>query len=206
VAALLKAMGAAVRSASSVHISGTIQQGSKTVGANFGMTRSGEFSGQVSENGAVLTMLATHGHTYLKLTPDFLRVAQLPASTCSRVCGKYVAYPAAQAQQLFGHQSMASLTHSLADTSPRGVKLLGAVSIAGQLAWLLQDSAESSLYIAAHGKPYVLRAVGPPPGDETLSLTQWNAVRIPGLPPASKVVPLSQLVRSYGWPDSWFWL
>jgi hypothetical protein len=46
VAVLLREMSATLRTAGSVHISGTIQQGSKTEGVNFGVTRSGEFSGR----------------------------------------------------------------------------------------------------------------------------------------------------------------
>jgi hypothetical protein len=87
------------------------------------------------------------------------------------------------------------MTHSITSTPAGEVKLLGAVTIAGQPAWLLQDSHENSVYVAAHGTPYVLRAVGPPPGKDSADLTQWNAVRIPGRPPASQVVSLSQLMR-----------
>jgi hypothetical protein len=193
VAGLLGQMSAAVRAARSVHISGTIQQGGKTLGLNFGLTRSGEYSGQFSQNGAVFTVLATHGHIYLKLTPAFLRIAHLPATACSRFCGKYLRVPAARAHKLFPRVSMAALTRSMTSAPARQVKLLGAVTVAGQLAWLLQDSHEASLYVAAHGKPYVLRAVGPPPGDDSANLTQWNAVRIPGPPPASQVVHPGQL-------------
>lgn len=195
VAVLLRETSAALRAAGSVHITGTIQQGGKTLGLNLGVTRSGEFSGQISENGVVLTVLATHGHSYLKLSPAFVRVAHLPAAVCSRFCGKYLEYPAARARVLFAHLSMASMTHSMTSTPAREVTLLGAVTIAGQPAWLLQDSREESLYVAAHGKPYILRAVGPPPGEDSANLTQWNAVRIPGPPPASQVVNLSQLTR-----------
>jgi hypothetical protein len=195
VAVLLREMSAALRTASSVHISGTIQQGSKTEGVNFGITRSGEFSGQITENGAVITVLSTHGHTYLKLNTAFVRIAHLPATVCSQFCGKYLEYPAARAHVLFAHLTMGSMTHSITSTQAREVKLLGAVTVAGQLAWLLQDSHENSVYVAAHGKPYVLRAVGPPPGEDSANLTQWNAVRIPGRPSASQVVSLSQLMR-----------
>jgi hypothetical protein len=172
---LLREMSAALRAASSVHLSGTIQQGGKAVGVNFGITRSGEFSGQVSENGAGFTVLATHGHSYLKLSPAFLRIARLPVTVCSQFCGKYLEYPANRAHELFANLNMASMTHSMTSTPAREVKLLGAVTIAGQLAWLLQDSQENSLYVAAHGKPYVLREVGPPPGEDSVNLTQWNA-------------------------------
>jgi hypothetical protein len=145
VAVLLREMSTALPTASSVHISGTIQQGSKTIGVNFGITRSGEFSGQITENGAVITVLSTHGHTYLKLNAALARVAHLPATVCSQFCGKYLEYPAARAHVLFAHLNMASMTHSITSTQAHEVKLLGAVTVAGQPAWLLQDSHENSV-------------------------------------------------------------
>jgi hypothetical protein len=73
--------------------------------------------------------------------------------------------------------------------------LLGTVSLGGQLAWLLQDSHATSIYVAAQGKPYVLREVSGPPGKDSVDLSHWNAVRIPGPPPAGQIVDLSQLTR-----------
>jgi hypothetical protein len=188
-------MSAALRAASGVHLSGAIQSGGKTLGVSVSIARSGGVWGQISENGAAVTVLATHGHSYLKISPAFLQISHLPATACSRFCGKYLEYSAAVSHQLLTGLSMASLTHSLTRAPAREVKYLGAVNIDGQLAWLLQDSHEDTLYIAAHGRPYVLREVAPPPSEDTANLTQWNAVRIPGPPPASKVVTLSQLTQ-----------
>lgn len=195
VAVLLREMSATLRAASSVHITGTVVQDGKTTGVNLGLTRSGELSGQISESGAVVTVLAMHGHTYLKLSAAFLRVAHLPATACRLYCGKYLEAPAAESHVLLGHVDMASLTHSLITTPVHEVTLLGAVSLGGQLAWLLQDSHETSIYVAAQGKPYVLRQVSAPPGQDSVNLSQWNAVRIPGPPPASQIVNPSQLTR-----------
>lgn len=194
VAVLLRHMSAALRAASSVHISGTIQQGGKTLGVNLGVTRSGEISGQISENGAAVTVLATHGFTYLQLSPAFLRIAHLPATLCSLACGKYLKTATAKSQPLVGHLTMASMTGALARTTAREVKFLGAVTIGGQPAWLLENSHGVSVYVAAHGKPYILREVLAP-GQGSVDLTQWNAVRIPGPPRPSQVVNLSQLTR-----------
>ena len=191
VAALLARVRATLGAARSVHISGTIRQAGKTVSVNLAITRSGELSGQISQDGAVITVLATHGRTYLKLTPAFLRIAHLPATICSLFCGKYLESPAAR--PLSG-LNLASMTHSLASTPAHEVKFLGAVTTGGQPAWLLQDSHGDSIYVAARGKPYVLREVAPP-GQGSVNLTQWNAVRIPGPPPASRVVTPSQLTR-----------
>jgi hypothetical protein len=194
VAVLLRETSTALRAASSVHISGTLQQGGKTLGLNLGITRSGEFSGQISENGAAVSVLATHGHTYLKLNAAFLRIAHLPATACSRFCGKYLEYSRAQSRQLFSGLSLASMTRSVSRTPARKVKYLGAVTVGGQPAWLLEDSHGNSVYVAAHGKPYPVREVVAPPAEGSVNLTQWNAVRIPGPPPASQVVHLSQLM------------
>jgi hypothetical protein len=193
VAALLRQMSAAMRAASGVHIGGAIQSGGKTLGVNISIARSGGAWGQISVNGAAVTVLVTHGHGYLKISPAFLQISHLPAAACSRFCGKYLEYRAAISRRLLTGLSMASMTHSLTREPAREVKYLGAVTIGGQLAWLLQDSHEDSLYIAAHGRPYVLREVAPPPGEDSADLTQWNAVRIPGPPPASQVVKLNQL-------------
>jgi hypothetical protein len=83
----------------------------------------------------------------------------------------------------------------LTSTPAREVTLLGAVSVGGEPAWLLQDSHDNSIYLAAHGGPYILREVSAPPGEESVNLTQWNAVRIPGPLPASQIVRPSQLTR-----------
>ncbi len=194
VAGLLAGTLAALRAARSVHVGGTIRQGGKTASVNLAITRSGELSGQISLNGAVITVLSTHGHAYLKLSPAFLRIAHLPASVCSRYCGKYLESPAVRSHVVFPGVNLASLTKFLATTPTRGFKYLGAVTTGGQPAWLLQDSHGNSVFIAARGKPYVLREVAPP-GGSSLNLTRWNGVRIPGPPPASQVVNLSQLTR-----------
>ena len=99
-----------------------------------------------------------------------------------------------QAHALVANLNMISITRAMLSTLARRVKLLGTVTVAGQLAWLLQDSQENSLYVAVRGKPYILRAVGPPPGKDSVNLTQWNAVRLPDPPPASQVVQPGQLL------------
>jgi hypothetical protein len=192
VGVLLREMSAAVQAASSVHISGVVHQGGKTLGLNLGITRSGEWSGQVSENGALFTVLTTRSRTYLKVNTAFLRKAHLPYGLCSTFCGKYLKYSAAQSRKLFPRLNLSSLLDSLTRTQASKVKYVGAVTTGGQLAWLLQDSQGNSLYLAAHGKPYVLRGVGTR-GQGSVNLTQWNAVRIPGPPPASQVVTPRQL-------------
>ena len=193
VAVLLRRMKAALRAASSVHLSGSIQQGAKTLTVNLSLTRSGEISGQVSENGVVLTVLATHGQGFVKVTAAFLAIAHLPATACARFCGKYLELSAPQSREMLTGLNMASMTQSMTSVQPSKIKYLGAVRIAGQLAWLLQDPNGNSIYVAAKGTPDILRVAAAPPSMDSANLTQWNAVQIPGPPPPSQVVHHSQL-------------
>jgi hypothetical protein len=197
VAVLLRQTGAAIRAASSVHISGTVPQAGKTVGVNLAVTRSGALSGQISENGAAITVLATHGHTYLKLSAEFLKLSRLPAAVCTLFCGKYLEATTTQSQALLNGLSMGSLmdsiTQFIASTPARPISYVGTGTVDGEPTWLLQDSYEDLVYVASHGKPYILRVVAAQPSAGTLSLTQWDAAPIPGPPPTSQVVKLSQL-------------
>lgn len=196
VAVVVRDTGATLRAATSVHLSGTVQDGGKTLAVNLGMTRSGQTSGQMSEDGAVLTVLATQGHAYVKLNAAFLKLSQLPASACSLFCGRYLELTPAQSQALLNGLNMTGLLNSLipyiAGTPAHAVSYQGTVSVGGTLAWLLVSNG-TSVFVAARGKPYVLRVVAPQPGEGALNFTQWDAVRIPGPPPAGQVVHLSQL-------------
>lgn len=193
---VLRDMSAALHAATSVHLSGMVHEGGKTLGVNLGMTRSGQISGQVSEDGAVVTVLATQGHAYVKLNAAFLKLSQLPASACSLFCGKFLELTAVQSHALLSGLNMtsfvASLTHSITGTPAHAVSYQGTVSVGGTPAWLLVSNG-SSAFVAARGKPYILRVVAPQSAGGTLNLTQWNAVPIPGPPPASQVANLSQL-------------
>jgi hypothetical protein len=62
-----------------------------------------------------------------------------------------------------------------------------------QPAWLLMDRGGNLAYIDLHGRPYLLRVVEAQPSAGAVSLTQWDAVQIPGPPPPSQIVSVSQL-------------
>lgn len=195
-AVLIREMSAAMRTATSVHLNGTVQYGGKTLGLNMAMTRSGGLSGQFLEGGGEFVILVTGGRVYLKLNAAFMKAARLPAAMCGLFCGKYLQLPPVRSQALLNGLSMtrliASFIGSIASTAPRAVRYLGTGSVAGTPAWLLVSEG-SSVFVAARGKPYPLRVVAPQPGEGAVDFTQWNTVRIPGPPPASQVVSLSQL-------------
>ena len=192
--ALVQRANAAMQGAKSVHLSGTVKQGSQTLGLNLSMTRSGEMSGQFSEGGAAFTVLSTQGSTYMKLSGAFLRFSHLPSAACTLFCGKYLKVTAAQSHNLVGGLSMSNFTASMAKGSPH-VRNAGTATVNGQQAWVLHVSDGSTAYVASQGKPYLLRIVAGHAASGVLNLSQWNAVTIPGPPPANQVVNLSQLMH-----------
>jgi hypothetical protein len=181
---------AAFKAAKSVHVIGTIGEQGKHYTLNLSMTRAGGLSGQMAQAGAGFALLSTHGSTYIKMSHAFLQYLKLPAAACALMCGKYFKLTPAQASQLTGDISMSSLFRAL--HSPPPLRYGGTATINGQAAWVLRGS-RGAAYVAAHGTPYLLRLIVPHQGQ--LNFAQWNAVTIPGPPPASQVVDLSQLQR-----------
>lgn len=182
----------AVRDASSVHIDGTVNQASRSIGMNLSLTRSGQFSGQMSADGAGFTVLSTQGGIYIKVTDAFLKYLKLPATACNLVCGKYLKTTPSQASSLVGQLSMSALFGKLSSASPPKLSYAGTATVNGQTTWKYHSSDGGTVYVAAHGKPYPVQLAAPSNRGK-LTFSKWNSVTIPGPPPASQVVDLNQL-------------
>jgi len=195
-AVLLKDMAAAMRQASSVHLSGTAVQNGQKLSLNLSMTRSGGVSGQVNQDGDEVTILSTGGTSYVRVNAAILRSAHAPAAACKLFCGKYLKTTTAQSPGL-GGLSMSSLmgpmSRSITGTSAAKVTFGGTTVLGGVPVWVIQESGQGTAFVAARGPHYLLRVVSSQQSGGTASFTQWNTVRIPGPPPASQVVNLNQL-------------
>jgi hypothetical protein len=176
--------------ASSVHLSAHVLQGNTLAGLNMSLTRSGEISGQISVNKAPVTILATQGQTYIKLTAAALKAEGLPAAACSLMCGKYLKLPANQAKSMLSGISWSQFVGNT-NTSPNW-SYVKTVTVNGQPAWQMSIPVKGTAYIAARGQPYPLRLTQ---GSNRADFTQWNSVTIPSPPPASQVVDLSQVLH-----------
>lgn len=191
---LLKGVAAALRNATSVRLSGSARDRGKRLRLALGLTRSGGSSGQISENGADITVLITGGRAYVRLNAAFLRLNHAPASACKLVCGKYVrtSAHAPGLADLSMSGFITQMTRSITHTPAGKVTFGGTISYRGELAWVLQSGHEQgTALVAARGRPYLLQIMQP--GQGTLSFTQWDAVRIPGPPPASQILNPSQV-------------
>ncbi len=187
-------MKTALIEATSVHLAGNLRSNGTAVGLDVSMNRSGAFTGSIDNEGTRLELVDTGKHVYVKVTSAFLKLSGAEASACQRACGKFVAAPAGLAKSIGGDLTMEKLLGNVRQALPSYVKA-GMTTITGQQALVLRGSDGSTLYVAATGTRYLLRAVAPKPDNAgALNFNEWNAVAAITAPPASEVISTSQLV------------
>ena len=192
VSQLVTQMKTAVQKADSAHLDGRVTSGGQATVLDLSVLRAGGLDGSITEHGVPLKLIGTSGKVYIKATPAFLRELRAPSGVCSLMCGKYVQMSGAAGSQLDGSLNMTTLTRAFITGLPKMTRA-GTTMVAGQQAVVLHGADGSTLDVAAHGTPYPLRVISPPGHHETLTFSQWNRVSIPAVPPASKVINLSQL-------------
>lgn len=194
-ATLAKSVQAAAANATGVHVAGTVTEGGQSARLDLSLTRSGDGSGTVSGGPAVLTFLTTGGKTYIKVTSGLLQALGRPSSVCARLCGKYVVPTASQAKSMTGGFTWSSLMGSSFSAELKKARLTGSGNVNGQVAWKMRTHDGSTLYVAARGTAYLLRAVPPAKqGKGHLDFSQWNNVTIPQPPPSSQTLTFTQLM------------
>jgi hypothetical protein len=196
---LISGMEAAVNAARSVHISGSIVVQGQVVKIDMSFSRSGDVSGSVSAGPTAYSLIVTGGKTYMAPNSAYLKQEGVPAKYCPVLCGKYADLGSYRQQGVSSSLSMSAiLGRALKVLNPSGMTVTGKQTVNGQSAWVLTAS-DGTVYIAAQGKPYLLRITGTGTGTggtgSSVDFTQWNAVTILGRPPASQMVDESKLPR-----------
>lgn len=191
---LMPKVQAAAKGAQSVHMAGSVTQGSQKVTIDMSFSGS-SVAGTVGLNGASFVLLSLNGHTYIKLDAAFLKYAKAPAIACVTICGKYVELPASSASQIAGSLSLKLLmkrvfsNKNMSSAAASGC-VFSPATVNGQS--VLQCSqGEYTVDVAARGKPYLVYFTGP--HGEHIAFSDWNAVTLPAAPPADQVIGLSKL-------------
>jgi hypothetical protein len=157
------------------------------------VTRTGDVTGAVTENGGKLQVLGVGGKVYVQATPAFLRQVKAPASSCSIVCGRWIQLPPNEAGQLTGQLNMNHLLGNVPSASTAKFTEAGSTTVNGQSAWVLRAPDGTQVDVASSGTPYPLEAKTGNGKQGTIDFTQWNSVPSPSAPPANKVINLNGL-------------
>jgi hypothetical protein len=192
---VMPAVQSAVKAAKSVHMTGSVIQGSQKLTMDLSFNSPSGVAGTIGVNGAHFFLLSLGGKTYIKLNASFLKYAKAPASACATICGKYVELPAASATQITGSLSLNALAQqAFGKKIVASAKGSGAVfspaTVNGQAVLQCRQGAYT-LDVAAQGKPYPALFTGP--HGEDISFSGWNSTTLPGPPPASDVISLGSL-------------
>jgi hypothetical protein len=193
-AKLMPEVQALAQHAHSVHMSGSISHGSQTLSLDLSFSGNNT-AGSVGIGGGSVTILALNGQAFVKVDSAFLKLAKIPSSVCSKVCGKYVQLPAASVSQMAGSITLHSFvaqafsTKNISSAVKSGC-LFTPATVNGQS--VLQCHQDGyTVDVAAHGKPYLLSIRGP--HGQNLIFSDWNSVVMPAAPPASEVINPAQL-------------
>jgi DMSO reductase anchor subunit len=193
-AKLMPNVQAAAVGATSVHMTGSVNQGKQT--ATFDVSFTGtSVAGTLGLGGKSFGVLVLGAATYVKVDAAFLDAEDAPASVCAKVCGKYVELSASTASQITGFLSMRVLMTSVIGNNN--------LSAAGNSSCVFSPATRNgqsvlecrqgayTLDVAAHGKPYIVYFGGP--HGEYIAFSGWNAVTPPTAPPVSEVVSINSL-------------
>ncbi len=179
-------------SATSVHVSGSIQSGSAPITLDLYLLASKGGRGQVSENGLSFELIQIHGNVFLKGSPAFYR--HVAGATAAQLLqGRWLKAPASAGNLA----SLASLTdlRQLMDATlaAHGPLVKGAVAtVDGRKALAITDTSQGgTLYVATTGPPYPVAVAKGGTGSGKIVFDHWNG-------PVSVTAP--QNATGYGGP------
>ncbi|MEH0111093.1 hypothetical protein V6N00_15375 [Tersicoccus sp. MR15.9] len=199
-AALYPKMKAAVKSATSAHVTATDTGGSKEtyeVTGNQAGTNATLAITSPTKGKAQVRIIGAKG--YLKGDATYWKAVGAPTATASKLVGKWVALPASRMSSLgeVGIKNIADDTFKNDPTSAQLAKgTVAAADLDGTKAWKItgfDGTSSSSLWVAAEGEPYPLRVAGTKASTGTRStedvrFDQWNSAPKAVAPAASEIV------------------
>ncbi|HXB14914.1 MAG TPA: hypothetical protein VNV44_04130 [Solirubrobacteraceae bacterium] len=183
---ILEATKQAAKSATSVHIAGSIVTGGKPISLDMELAAGKGGKGTISQEGFTIRIIQTHGRVYINGTSAFYQhVGGAAAATLLQ--GKWLEVPANSGELA----SLADLTDlsKLIDTALASHGTLekgGTATVEGQKAVKLTDSTKGgSLYVAATGTPYPLQIAKSGSESGKVVFDRWNQPVTLSAPPGA---------------------
>lgn len=191
---LIPQMQSAVAQAQSVRMTGNIIENGQHLVVDLTFVKPTALAGTFSQGSKSFTILATRGKAYFKVDQKFLAAEGAPAALCSTLCGKYVLLPGSQASSMTSQLSLSGLYgqvfHKFPTASVAGDSFTP-TTYHSQAAYSLTVS-DGTLVVARSSPHYPLDLISTN-GQGSIQFSEWNSASVPGPPPASEVINLSQL-------------
>lgn len=192
--AVRTAYKAAVAQGTAVKVSGSITEGTESVGLDLQLNKDGSSQGTIAEGGATIPVEVVKGVTYIQFTSAFLTATGLAGQAPASIVNKWVSSNSTIGKSAAG--AFASLVTYNGFLGSMGNPDDGSVLTAagsgtanGEPAAVYSSSKEGAkLYFAASGPMYLLQMVGASPtkASGTVNLT-WNHPTTVTAPPASEI-------------------
>lgn len=177
----------AADSASSVHVSGSVNSGGSAVTLDLNLASGKGATGQISQNGSTFKVIIDGGNAYISGSDAFYRKLG-GAAAAQLLAGKWLKISTSTPE----FASFGSLTNmrKLLDTVLVGHGSLekgSTTTVGGQQAIAVKDTTRGgSLYVATNGKPYPLQITKGGSEAGTISFDKWDEP-VAISPPASSV-------------------
>lgn len=185
---LVRSMHSAVRGASSVRVTGHLTQNGMPLGVDLGLSRNGDLTGTIIQNGASAQVVAVAGRFYVRATPAFLQQMNAPGGSCAAVCGMWIQLTLSDAGRVTQDLSMSGIVSPLTSGQVPALTEDGSTTVQGRPAWVLRATDGSTIDVSAGSPHYPLEAAGGGSLRQVVMYSQWNKVRRPTSPPASQVL------------------
>jgi hypothetical protein len=176
---IISAVKQSLSSASSVRITGNIQQGSKQATFDLTTFSGGDFDGTISFSGSSVKLVRIGKTDYLNATKSFYTNQGAPAAAAQTLAGKWVYGPDSQIG-LGNSFTLSSLTTQI--TKPQGTVTKGTTgTIDGQSAVSLR-SQQGTLWVATSGTAYPIELAKSGSNGGVVKFTAWNQGSTPTAP------------------------
>lgn len=167
------AVKAAYRSATAVHITGSVTKGGQTSTFDLRLDKNGSAGGTVSYKGAQMPIRLVHGVAYLQFTKPVLKAANGPASATGKWISSSTARGKGMAKAFGSLLSYTTFIGGLVGQIPAGLTGGAATVIGGLKVQAFNDKAGEKFYVAESDPHYLVRAIAPH-GSGRMDFTAWN--------------------------------
>ena len=175
-----------MKAAKSVHISGTITQGSKMIGIDATTFSNGDINGSFTESGNTASIIKIGKTDYLNTTAAFYEATGASSSIANLMNGKWIELPDSSAG--FGNELTLDAIANSFQKNHGSVTAGSTSTINGIPVVSVHSSTGGTLYVATTGAPYPLEVTNSSKasGTGTITLTQWNKGKTPTPPPGAR--------------------